>query len=760
MADGGLPEARRLRVAGGSSAVFALTDGDRLTLFDVEGGQTAWLYALGDTAALPEGDLQRAPGDLPALIAANKNAAATAARLAGHDLSVAAGIAVSGPEASPGEAFTLTAAGVATLVLVVPASLSSADDVRPATDFAVEIAPASGREPSPGTPPPPMARPLLDLRIKAATAERFTVKAGDYIQIVDIDGRQCSDFLAFDTHLLEKGVECGLDATATRTLMGRAYPGPGLHSKFFDQQMRPVIEVIQDTCGRHDTFGLACTTKYYDDLGYPGHDSCSENFNKVLTPLGIAARPGWPAINFFYNTSVNHDGTLGADEPWSRPGDYVLMRALIDLTCAASSCADDVDPANGWNPTDIQVRVYGAENAFPKAIATRMTPDSAPVFTKETAFHDRVAPLSRRMVDYRGYWLANSFLADGAIAEYWACREKVAVIDLSALRKFEVLGPDAQALLDYACTRDVTRLGVGQVVYTALCHPHGGMLDDGTIFRLGPQQFRLVCGDPYVGVHLRALAAEKGFKAWVRSSTDQLHNIAVQGPKSRELLSKIILTPATQPSVAELGWFRLTIGRLGEPQGPPVVVSRTGYTGELGFEIWCHPRDGAALWDAVFAAGKPLGVVPMGLEALDMLRIEAGLIFANYEFSDETDPFEAGIGFAVALATKKGDFLGKEALVRRKANPARKLAGLLIEGRESAHHGDGVYAGRARVGVVTSGMHSPILDQTIALARLDAACAEIGTELEVGKLDGHQKRLKAKVVRFAHYDPDKTRVRA
>ena len=150
----------------------------------------------------------------------------------------------------------------------------------------------------------------------------------------------------------------------------------------------------------------------------------------------------------------------------------------------------------------------------------------------------------------------------------------------------------------------------------------------------------------------------------------------------------------------------------------------------------------------------------MGLEALDMLRIEAGLIFANYEFSDETDPFEAGIGFAVALATKKGDFLGKEALVRRKANPARKLAGLLIEGRESAHHGDGVYAGRARVGVVTSGMHSPILDQTIALARLDAACAEIGTELEVGKLDGHQKRLKAKVVRFAHYDPDKTRVRA
>jgi len=753
-----MPEAEMLRVAGGSSQVFALGKGDRLRVFDIEGGQNAVLYAFAPRTSLPASHPPAPSEDLAGLIAANENAGATHHRLTGHDFSGANGILVSGPEAQAGEALSLDATEDMTCVFIVPAAPSTADAVAPATDFALEIARTEPGNPS-SLPAPPLAAPLQDFRIKAATAERFEVKAGQYIQIMDIDGRQCSDFLAFDTELLKQGIECGLDATATRTIMGRAYPGPGLFSKFYDQRMRATVEVVQDTCGRHDTFGLACTMKYYDDMGYPGHDSCSENFNKVLGPLGITARPGWPAINFFFNTQVNHDGTIGADEPWSRPGDYVLLRALVDLTCAASSCADDIDPANGWNPTDIQVRVYGAEHEFPKAIATRMTPDSPPVFTKETAFHSRIAPLSRRMVEYRGYWLANSFLADGAVAEYWACREKVAVIDLSALRKFEVLGPDAEALLDHAVTRDISKLAVGQVVYTAICYPHGGMLDDGTVFRLGPQQFRLICGDPYVGVHLRHLAEQKGLKAWIRSSTDQLHNIAVQGPKSRDLLNKIIWTAPTQPAVDEIGVFRSAVARLGGAQGPALVVSRTGYTGELGYEIFCHPRDGEALWDAVFEAGKPLGVLPMGLEALDMLRIEAGLIFAGYEFTDEIDPFEAGIGFTVPLVSKKGDFVGRDALLKRKAEPQRRLVGLEIEGRESAHHGDHVYLGRARIGVVTSGMRSPILDKTIALARVDVGSSAIGTELEIGKLDGHQKRLKAKVVRFAHYDPEKTRVK-
>ncbi len=231
-----------------------------------------------------------------------------------------------------------------------------------------------------------------------------------------------------------------------------------------------------------------------------------------------------------------------------------------------------------------------------------------------------------------------------------------------------MLGPDAEALLNYAVTRDISKLAVGQVVYTAMCYEHGGMIDDGTVFRLGQNNFRWIGGDEYGGEHLRELAEKLGLKAWVRSSTDQLCNLQVQGPKSRDILKGIIWTSPAQTSVEELGWFRFSPARIGNFKGPPIVVSRTGYTGELGYEVFCHPKDAEAVFDAIVEAGKPHGLKLLGLQALDMLRIEAGLIFANYEFSDETDPFEAGIGFTVPKA-KEADYLGKAAIERRRANP-------------------------------------------------------------------------------------------
>jgi aminomethyltransferase len=224
---------------------------------------------------------------------------------------------------------------------------------------------------------------------------------------------------------------------------------------------------------------------------------------------------------------------------------------------------------------------------------------------------------------------------------------------------------------------------------------------------------------------------------------------------SREILAGIVVTPPHQPTLRELGWFRFTIGKIGDA---PVLVSRTGYTGELGYEIWCHPRAGIAVWDAVWAAGAPHGLAPLGMAALDMLRIEAGLVFAGAEFCDQTDPFEAGIGFTVP--TRKADhFIGDAALARRRAHPQRQLVGLSIASAEDVGHGDPVFAGRAQVGVVTSATRSPVLRAHIALARVDVGFSAEGQGLEIGKLDGRQKRLGAVVTPFPHYDPAKTRVR-
>ena len=204
--------------------------------------------------------------------------------------------------------------------------------------------------------PDPLADIQDDIRVHTQTAEAYFVKAGDYIQIIDVDGRQCTDFQCFDARKLDKGIEHALDVTTTRTLMEHAYPMPGLHAKYYDQDMVPLLEVIQDTCGRHDAFALACAAKYYDDIGYPGHINCSDNFNGALAQHGVTSRAGWMAINFFFNTGLDEHGVMYSDEPWSRPGDYVLLRALTDIVCVSSACPDDTSPANGWNPTDIHVR--------------------------------------------------------------------------------------------------------------------------------------------------------------------------------------------------------------------------------------------------------------------------------------------------------------------------------------------------------------------------------------------------------------------
>ncbi len=299
----------------------------------------------------------------------------------------------------------------------------------------------------------------------------------------------------------------------------------------------------------------------------------------------------------------------------------------------------------------------------------------------------------------------------------------------------------------------------GQIFYTALCYEHGGMVDDGTLFRMCENNFRWIGGDDTSLLWIKEQVEKQGVNVLLKTASDVIHNVAVQGPKSRDTLRSIIWTPPGRATLDELGVFRFTIGRIGGYDGIPIMLSRTGYTGELGYEVFCHPNDAPKVWDAIMEAGKPFGITPFGFEALDMVRIEAGLVFGGHDFDSTTDPFEAGISFTVPTK-KEEDYIGKAALQRRRETPSRKLVGLEIEGNEKALHGDKLYVGRAEIGLVTSGMRSPLLKKTIALARVDVAHSAIGTALEVGKLDGKLKRLKATVVRFPFYDPDKSRVRA
>ncbi|MGY9008709.1 MAG: DUF1989 domain-containing protein, partial [Rhodobacterales bacterium] len=646
------------------------------------------------------------------------------------------------------------------LIISAPGEVMLPEAQNAPTDLVVYIRRSKPSEGKGGmAPPDPIADPILDLNIQPGSATAYEVKKGEYIQVLDVQGRECSDFQAFSLRALDRGLERDIDPTTTRSLMGSLYPTPGIFSKYWTSDQEALVEIVQDTCGRHDTFGLACTARYYEDLGYPGHVNCSDNMNIDLAKFNIKPRGGWPAINFFFNTMLDETNAIGMDEPWSRPGDYVMLKALTDLVCISTGCPCDVDPANGWNPTDIQVRTYRENEDFKRSIGWRKTPEADVENTKQTAFHECFARHTRDFSEYNGYWLANKMTNHGAIAEYWACRERAAIMDLSPLRKYEITGPDAEELMQLCVTRNMKKLSVGGIVYTAICYDHGGMIDDGTVFRLSETNFRWIGGNDDSGLWIRKVAQEQGLNAWVRSSTDHHHNVAVQGPKSVDILSEVIWTPPTQATVRELEWFRFTIGRLGDFHGPSVVVSRTGYSGERGYEVFCHPKDAVEIFDAIWAAGEKYDMVPLGLEALDMLRTESGLIFAGSEFSDQTDPFEAGIGFTVPLKTQEDNFIGRSAIEARKASPQKKLVGLDLAGGEIPSNGDCVLVGKAQVGEITSAMKSPILGKVIALARVDVNHSELGLDLEIGQLDGLQKRLQAKVVKFPHFDPTKERVK-
>ena len=530
----------------GGATVFGLMPDERVTVIDREGGQVAELTVLAADGR-DDANALGAVADGPATVVRTRCASATAA--------CSGASSPRGARPDRGEGGTsLRRIVSARHVAGVPYGSRRHRRRRCAgwphrrrraspSELLVEVRRTAARTYDQLELPPPLAEPRLDVRVDAATALAYEVRAGEFIQVIDVEGKQCSDFLAFHRRKLESGLERGLDATTTRSLMGQAYPQPGLQGKFYDTDQDPLIEVVRDTVGRHDTFGLACTAKYYEDKGYPGHVNCSDNFNGQVTPYGIAPRMGWEALNFFYNTGFDSNMVFVMDEPWSRPGDYVLLRAMSDLVCASSACPDDIDPANGWQITPIQVRVYAPDNTFSVAIARRVTADAEPVLTRETTFHPRTSDRTKSFVEYRGYWLPHCFDNEGAIAEYWACREKVAVMDCPAP---QVGGAGTRrGVADPARDHPRRAAALGRPG-----HLHGGLQRDGRDDRRRDRlparagQLPLRRGDEYDGIWLKARrpARAQGLGQAVDRPAPQRRRPGAREPRAAE---KIVWTPPT-----------------------------------------------------------------------------------------------------------------------------------------------------------------------------------------------------------------------
>jgi len=386
-----------------------------------------------------------------------------------------------------------------------------------------------------------------------------------------------------------------------------------------------------------------------------------------------------------------------------------------------------------------------------------------------TAFFEREAPFNRKLAwgEWAGYHAAAVY-ADSHDIEYNAIREAAAVIDVSPLYKYLISGPDAARLIDRVITRDATRIAVDQVIYTPWCDERGKVIDDGTICRLDETTYRWTAADPsFRWFHMNA----HGLDVRIDDVSEEVAALALQGPRSRD-----VLEAATRQDWAGVGYFRR---RKTEVGGIGVDVTRTGYTGDLGFELWVPAGDALDLWDAIFESGEPYGIRPAGIRALDVARVEAGLILIEADYTSarhaisaerEYSPFEIGLGRLVDFG--KDSFVGKGALEAEQSagGPPRRLVGLEldwngIEGMFAAHdqppavspvvHRDPVplFHGRAQVGRATSIAWGPTIKKMVGLGSVPAALAAPGTPLFVEwTVEGRRGRVAAAVVDLPFLD--------
>jgi aminomethyltransferase len=375
--------------------------------------------------------------------------------------------------------------------------------------------------------------------------------------------------------------------------------------------------------------------------------------------------------------------------------------------------------------------------------------------------------------EWSGYFAASQY-ADAIDIEYNAIREAAALIDVTPLFKYRVSGPDSTRLIDRVITRDATKLQVDQVYYTCWCDEDGKVVDDGTIARLDETTYRWTAADPSLR-WFRMNAS--GLDVDVEEISEQLAALALQGPASRDVLEIL-----TGEAFSGLRYFRRRAARV---RDMAVDVSRTGYTGDLGYELWVDAERAVDLWDAVMECGRPYEVRPAGMLALDVVRVEAGLILLEADYTSSRhamipeqsfSPFELGI-LGHFTRFDKGDYVGKRALEAEHAagGPGRRLVGLEVgwAGIEDLYASQDlppvlsphtsreavpVYSGRRQVGKATSTTWSPILKKAIALASVSKEFAEGGTDLLVEwTVEARRGRVPGRVVPLPFFDPPRKR---
>jgi len=390
-----------------------------------------------------------------------------------------------------------------------------------------------------------------------------------------------------------------------------------------------------------------------------------------------------------------------------------------------------------------------------------------------TPLHERTSALCESWAWRRwaGYAVCGSYDMSHE-REYHAIRNSAALLDVSPLYKYRISGRDAAWLLDRVLVRDVINSKVGQVMYTPWCDAQGKVIDDGTVSRLEESVFRLTSAEPSMRwLHLNAA----GMQVTIEDVSGQTAALALQGPNARH-----VLEAATGSDLGGLRYFRVTSARMGTV---PVTVSRTGYTGDLGYEIWMDADRALDVWDTLVAAGSPWGITPTGILALDIARIEAGLILLDVDYvsahkaliaNQLSSPYELNLGWAVALG--KEWFVGKAALAAEQRRAAEwRLVGLEVnwDSLERLYGAVGlpprlpavawrvsvpVYSGSAQIGYATSGCWSPLLKKYIALAHLRMPYGAAGTEVDMEvTVEHHRRRAAARVTTLPFFDPPRKR---